>query len=42
MAPATLGPAEEQPVADDRQTRRHHQSGHLLEALDHPYERRRF
>lgn len=32
---ATLRPAEEQPVADDRQSRGHHQRRHLFKAFDH-------
>jgi hypothetical protein len=38
MAPvgvAATGPAEEQPVAHDRQTSGHHEGGDLFEALDH-------
>jgi hypothetical protein len=32
---APLGPAEEQPIADDRQTGRDHQGGDLLQTFDH-------
>ena len=35
MGPSTLGPAEEQPVAHQGETRGHDQSGNLFQALDH-------
>ena len=35
MRPPALGPAEEQPVAHQGETRGHDQSGNLFQALDH-------
>jgi hypothetical protein len=35
MGSSSLGPAEEQPVAHQGETRGDHQRGHLFQALDH-------
>jgi hypothetical protein len=37
LGAASLSPAEEQPVADDRQTGSDHEGSDLLEAFDHAW-----